>query len=243
MDRSMTEAHARLEDNHWWFRGRRAVVRAVLERWLPEGAHHILDVGSGTGAMPELLTRFGSVVGVEPSPLAAEVARARLGDRADVRTGDVPKALKPGERFDVLTMFDVLEHLDDPVGTLASLQPYLAPGATVVVTVPAFELLWSRHDDLSQHRRRYRRAQLVDQLTAAGLQVQHSAYYNSLLFLPAALTRLGRRALAIDDNDLELSTGPFNRLLAAVFSSERGFVPRFSPPFGLSVVAVAKRVG
>lgn len=238
----MIEAHARLEDTHWWFRGRRAVLRAVLQRWLPPGPHRILDVGSGTGAMPDLLTRFGQVVGVEPSPLAAEVARERLGARVDLRQGEVPAALRPGERFDVLTLFDVLEHLDDPVATLRSLRPFLEPGATVVVTVPAFELLWTSHDDLSQHRRRYRRGQLLEHVRGAGLEPLHSAYYNSLLFLPAAATRLARKVFSRDEaaNDLELPTGPLGPLLEALFSSERVLVPRVSPPFGLSVLCVAR---
>lgn len=237
----MFEAHARLEDTHWWFRGRRAVLGAVLERWLPPGRHRILDVGSGTGAMPEMLTRFGEVVGVEPSPLAAEVARERLGQRVDLRQGEVPGALRPGERFDVLTLFDVLEHLDDPVATLTSLRRFLEPGATVLVTVPAYEFLWTSHDDLSQHRRRYRRGQLLAHVRGAGLEPVHSAYYNSVLFLPAAATRLARKAFTRDEaaNDLELPTGPFNRVLELLFSSEKAVVPRLSPPFGLSLLCVA----
>ena len=170
MNPEMYDAHDRLEDRHWWFEGRRRVIREVLQRHLlPRAKRRILDVGCGTGGMFPMLGQFGEVDGAEHSPDALARARRKFPKRR-IETCSLPDQLPEG-MWDVVTAFDVIEHLDDPIASLRSMRSRLPFDGQVVVTVPAFQFLWSKHDEVNHHRRRYSRLDLVSQLSTAGLRV------------------------------------------------------------------------
>lgn len=246
MEAHLFEEMARTEDHHWWFRGRRNIIEAVLRQHLPPvSQRRILDVGCGTGGNLPLLQRFGQVVGLEGSPDALALCRRRLGPDFPLHQGHIPQDIPPG-RFDVVTAFDVLEHIPDAEGALRGIRSALAPGGLLVLTVPAFGFLWSEHDTVHHHQRRYTVDLLTAQLTAAGLRPRWSSYFNSLLFPPIAAVRLLQRVLPKSrDNaprsDVEVTggSGLTNQVLEAVFSAERHVVPRVSLPFGVSLIAVA----
>lgn len=245
MNPELYDAHDRLEDQHWWFEGRRRVIREVLRRHLLPRAHRrLLDVGCGTGGMFPLLMEFGEVDGAEASPDALERARRKFPQRR-IEPCALPHTLPQGS-WDVLTAFDVIEHLDDPIESLRLMRSRLPFDGQVVVTVPAFQFLWSHHDEVNQHRRRYSRLDLVSQLSSAGLRVTFVSYYNTLLFPAVAGARLLERLLpsrftpASADSDLEETPAPLNRVLTTLFGSERLAVGRAQLPFGVSLIAVAQ---
>lgn len=244
MNPELYDAHDRLEDRHWWFEGRRRVIREVMQRHLlPRPSRRILDVGCGTGGMFPLLTEFGAVDGAEGSPDARARAQRKFPDRR-IEACWLPTELPQGT-WDVVTAFDVIEHLDQPVESLQAMVSRLPWDGQVVITVPAFQFLWSRHDELNHHKRRYGRLQLVSQLSSAGLKVTFASYFNTLLFPAVAGARLLERVAPSlfggQKADLEPTAEPVNGLLTRLFGSERLAVGRTSLPFGVSLIAVAQR--
>jgi SAM-dependent methyltransferase len=243
MEAHLYEEMARVEEHHWWFRGRRAVILAVMQQHLePRPSRRILDVGCGTGGNLAALRQFGHVEGLDHSEEALRFCRARLGPDFPLHRGELPGGLPEG-RFDVVTAFDVLEHLPDPVSTLRAICQVLEPDGTLVCAVPAFPFLWSAHDEVHHHQRRYTLSLLRQQLAEAGLCIRWSSYFNSLLFPPIAAVRLLQRLGPKQQSarsDVETG-GPewANRLLETVFSAERFVVPRFSLPAGVSLLVLA----
>lgn len=230
---------AAAEESHWWFRGRRAMIEGVIQTLgLPEHPH-ILDAGCGTGGNLPLLARFGKVYGFEYDATARQLADAR--GLAIVSGGALPDALPfAPQAFDLIGLFDVLEHLDHPVESLRALGARLALGGSLVLTVPAYQWLWGPHDELHEHKRRYSRRLLREHVAAAGLQVAYMSHINSLL-LPAAVAqramhRITRQAAG------ELTPGAIvNETFYRIWSLERAWIPRISVPFGLSLIAVLRQ--
>jgi SAM-dependent methyltransferase len=246
MERELYEEHAALERDHWWFVGRRAIVQRVLAHHLPPRAdRRLLDVGCGTGGMLPLLSTFGQVRGIEAEPYAVEQCHAAYG-AFDVTRGEIPAAVPADGGVDVVTAFDVIEHIDDDVGALRSLRAALAADGRAVVTVPALEWLWSDHDVVNGHRRRYTRGRLSDVVERAGLEVVHVSYFNTLLLPMVAGSRLAQRLRPRGPearSDFSMPSPRLNRVLARVLASEGGVVARRGLPVGVSLVLVARPVG
>jgi SAM-dependent methyltransferase len=245
MEHFVRDTVARFDDFHWWYVARRQIIEASLERHLhPSSAtRRILDAGCGSGGNLTMLQRFGTVSGLELDDEAATNAAQRLGPGGTLYRGPIPEAL-PDAQFDVITMFDVLEHLDEPVQALSALRTRLAPQGQVVITVPAFQFLWSRLDEVAHHRRRYDEALLLSHLTSAGLRAEHVSFFNTVLFGPIAAARLlqrvqrtrfdaGQQPVPLADSAV------VNAVLRGLFSLERHLVPRVRLPFGVSLLAVA----
>jgi SAM-dependent methyltransferase len=244
VDRLLYDEHASLERDHWWFVGRRAIVRAVLARHLPQVAERrILDVGCGTGGMLPLLSDFGRVRGLEAEPLAVEHCHAAYGE-FDVQRGEIPADVPTDGSLDVVTAFDVIEHIEDDLGALRSFREALHAGGTAVVTVPALQWLWSDHDVVNGHQRRYTRGRLVDVLRAAGFDVEHVSYFNTLLLPTVAAARLAqrlRRRPTAPHSDFTMPSPAVNKVLTRVLSCERGAVANRGLPVGVSIIAIARR--
>ena len=231
-----------LEDRHWWFTGRRRIVAEMIRRLgLPPDAR-LLDAGCGTGGNLALLAGFGEPIGAEYDAEAARLARAR-GVCEVVRAG-LPHAMPfaPG-RFDLVTLLDVLEHIEDDAASLRTLASLLAPGGHLLLTVPAFPFLWGPHDEAHHHHRRYRAAGLRAVIEGAGLKLQWQSYYNSSLFPAVAAVRLLHRLLPAGPvgDELALPPAPVNALLEALFAAERHLLGRVRLPAGVSLIAVARR--
>lgn len=243
MKRALYDLHRDLERDHWWFAARREIVLDRLGRALGERPDdlRLLDAGCGMGGLLPYLAHFGLVAGMDPDAQAVENARAQSG--ADVRQGTLPDGVPfAGERFDVITLLDVLEHIEDDRGTLRTLRALLRPRGLLVITVPAFGFLWSEHDELNEHRRRYTRATLTDVLTAEGFRLREISYYNTLLFPPIAAVRLvGRLRAPRGGSDLGIVPRPVNALLRGIFGAERWLLRAGSLPFGVSLIAIAER--
>lgn len=246
MDEVLYDQHACLERHHWWFTARRAIVEAVLARHLvAEGERHILDVGCGTGGMLPLLARFGRVRGLEAEESA--VARCRADAVGyDVDLGIIPDDVPSDGTYDLVTAFDVIEHLVDDLGALGALTAAVRPGGSVVVTVPSLMWLWSDHDVVNGHRRRYTRAGLIDLFARSGLTLRHVSSFNTVLLPAVAASRLAQRLRpsrpgASPRSDFSMPPSLINRILARAMSVERSVVAGRGLPIGVSLVAVASR--
>ncbi len=228
------------DERHWWYRGRRRVLRAQLDRLpIPPGAR-LLDAGCGSGRTLDELARRGRVSGVDTSPEAVAAARRR-GHR-DVRVARVEHLPFPDGTFDLVTCLDVVEHTPDDRATLAELRRVTRPGGLLVVTVPAYQALWSWHDVVNRHFRRYDSASLRAAAREAGWDVVRDTHFNSLLLAPAAAVRLAqRRRHAHPRSDLELTPPALDGLLELPLRLEAGLVRAgLRLPAGLSLLAVLR---
>jgi SAM-dependent methyltransferase len=229
----------RVEDEHWWFVGRRAIVREAIAG-LALARPRILDAGCGTGGNLAMLSGFGDVIGLELDPTAVAAARSRGAWR--IERGGLPVD-RPAWRaqFDLVVMTDVLEHIEDDAGALTSVAALLRPGGHLLLTVPAFRFLWSAHDTAHHHRRRYTAAGLRAAIARAGLVAGRVSYFNCVLFPAIAAVRLAGRFAggAGGTPGLGLPAAPVNRALAALFAAERHVLRRAGFPFGVSILALA----
>lgn len=242
MYRDFAEVH---EDRHWWFRGRRRIVASLLQSLLcHRNDLRLLEIGCGTGGMLPILAAHGRVTGIDPSEDAIRYSRQRHGRQAELLRVDFPAELPPGGGFDVIALFDVLEHLDDDVLALRRAASLLAAGGLVLATVPAHRFLWSPHDVINHHRRRYARRELRDRLREAGLRVERVSYFNMFLFPAVLLARLlhrGATASPEGESDFKVVPGPLNGFLAWLFGGERFLLRLTNLPFGVSLLAVARK--
>jgi len=229
-----------VEDRHWWYRGRRRIVRdAVRALELPPRAE-ILDAGCGSGRNLEELATLGQVTGLEPSPASLAAARARgIGQ---VVAGSVEAIPLPDQSFDLATCLDVIEHVDDDRAALAELRRVIRPAGSLLVTVPAYPRLWSAHDEANRHRRRYTRATLLRAATDAGWRPLRMTYFNSLL-LPAAvvyraLSRIQARQMQ-PTSDLERTPAWLDVVLEQPLRAEAALLRcGLRLPAGLSLLAL-----
>ena len=247
MDQRLMNATLELDDRHWWYRGRRRIIRAELDRLtLPAGAR-VLDAGCGSGRTLEELGRYGEVFGIELDPGAAEMARGR--GCGEVRVGRLEELPWEDGHFDLITCLDVIEHTPDDRATLGALRRVCKAGGFLLVTVPAYQGLWSMHDVANHHFRRYSRPRLRDAALEAGWRVRRMTSFNGLLLGPAAAVRLaGRRQLRQPDSDYkpELTLGPewLNAVLEQPLRLEARWLGRGrTMPAGLSLMGVFENPG
>ena len=234
---------ANTESVHWWFAARRDILDHVIGKFGLPATARILEAGSGTGGNLMMLSAHGSVSAIEMDEAACRIAREKTGDRVDLRRGHFPDDIPfKGETFDLIGMFDVLEHVEQDVETLAALRGLLAPGGRMLVTVPAYQWMWSAHDVFLHHKRRYTATSLRKTLADAGLRVERVSYFNMWLLPLAALARLKDRLRPSGHASGTAIPAPFvNRALFSIFRSERSLLDRFNLPAGLSLLAVVRR--
>ena len=222
-----------IERSHWWYAGRRAVIMAALRRFLKPGSR-VLDFGCGSGGVTAEMARFYDVVGVDLSATALAVAKQR---GLEVQLAGPGDSLPSG--FDAACAFDVIEHVDDDVDELRRLASSVRPKGMVMVTVPAYRMLWGGMDEVAGHVRRYRLRQLDAAMRAAGLRRLHASYFNTWLFPAVALGRLA--GFPRENHEIDLPPRAVNASLRAIFSSEAPLAARLTLPFGVSVLYLAER--
>jgi SAM-dependent methyltransferase len=240
MDRDYEHQTHQAEDRHWWYRGRRKVLDGVIaELGLPVDPR-ILDAGCGSGRFMVELSKLGAVTGVELSDTSVDLARRRgLGE---VVAGSVLEMPFADASFDLAVSLDVIEHLEDDLAALRELRRTVAPGGALLVTVPAYQWLWSGHDEINHHHRRYTRRSLQRVAERAGWHQSRTTYFNSLLLPVAILLRvLDRVSTKTTESSLDLwvPPEPLNWLLERPLTLEAALIARGGRiPAGLSLLAV-----
>ena len=234
-----------IEEDHWWFQGRRMILRSLLGRHRPASsgpASRLLDLGCGTGGILRDRTEGMQCFGSDRSSLALEICRSKgFGRLVRADLVDVPFA---ADAFDLVLALDVIEHLEDDVGFLRQAARLCRPGGRLIVAVPAFPSLWSEHDETFEHHRRYRAASLRRAVEAAGMEIERITHTNTFIFPVAAFWRVvvGRlRRGGGRGHDFFPVPRLLNTALAALYRLEAWWLRRGDFPFGLSIVAVAHR--
>jgi len=233
-----------VEESHWWYIGRRRIiasfVKAICDQ-VKDRRARILDVGCGTGANLVRLSDFGDAEGVDISPDALTFCHERGLD--NVKLGPAETLPYDDHQFDLVTAFDVVEHLDDDIAGLREMRRVLRPGGRVLLFVPTFMFLWGVQDEVSNHRRRYRLEELRQAVTNAGFEVERTTYANITFFLPVLLVRKFMRLTGIrTETENSINVPAFNRLFGAIFGAERHWLRHLNIPFGVSGLCVARRV-
>jgi SAM-dependent methyltransferase len=239
MERAVYEAMAEHDERHWWYRARREVVAALIERVVqPPMDAKLLEIGCGTGHNLAMLGKFGRVDALEVDGIARGMAEERLG--RPVLSAPLPElAGIPDDRYDVVAALDVIEHIRDDKAALDGVARVLKPGGKLVMTVPAHQWMWSAHDVVNHHQRRYSKARLRRLIDGSPLRLDSIGYLNSLLFPVAVAQRLASKISGRDDANLAPPAEPINQALERVFAAERRVIGRVPLPPGLSLFAVA----
>lgn len=237
MDADVYSTMRDIQRDHWWYRGRRHIIAGQIERLgLPHGAR-ILEAGCGPGGNIDMLAGFGTVDAFDPSPLAIDFAGEARARRLAI--GRLPDAIPFDDDYDLVTAFDVLEHVPDDQAAIMALARRVKPGGHLVLTVPAHPVLWSEHDERNHHCRRYTPAAFRRLVADTGLSIVKFTSFNAHLAPLIAGLRLYRTLLGKRGyKDETLPSPRVNRLLEAIFKAEAGVLAWGAYPVGISLLAV-----
>lgn len=250
MEATFYEHYYRHENSHWWFRWRYDLITQLVVSLKKNDSFKILDAGCGTGQMTKQLEGIGNAIGMDSAPEAIEYAHSR-GVQQLVRGSITDPPFAHGS-FDCVLALDVIEHVDDDMGILTSLYQVIKPGGHLIITVPAFDALWSEHDEINHHKRRYRSPRLRRLVEEAGFTVDRVTYCNTALCVPVFVARKVKnlwRSLSLrrpgQDRPLQSDLGdypaPVNAGLYLLMKAETKLMQRIDMPFGVSILAVATR--
>lgn len=229
------------EDNHWWFAGRRKILESVLDKFYKYTTDgNILEVGCGTGGNLALLSKYGRLTAVELNDEA--IAAAANRNICPVRKGSLPDNLPINDQFDLICLLDVLEHIENDAQSLNKLASRLNADGMLLITVPAYQFLWSAHDDIHHHKRRYTRKQLEGLILNSGLTIRYSTYFNTLLFpIAYSLRLINNLANKNWASGVNMPSPAVNWILQHIFQLEIPLLKRMSLPFGVSILVIAKK--
>jgi ubiquinone/menaquinone biosynthesis C-methylase UbiE len=248
MEKGVYQQFYELEQEHWWFAGMRTICRELLKR-LPIGngsdGTRCLDVGCGTGLWTKELESFGPVCGLDLYREALDFCRKRGINRLVHATAE--NLPFKSHSFSLITAIGVIEHLDDDKCFLAELLRVCRPGGSVLLLTSAYEVLWSRHDEIVHHKRRYTNADLRRLLITSGFEIVQSTYVNTFLFPPILAVRLIQRlssASAASQNgspDVFKPASPINGILYSILWFEAKLMNFVSFPFGVGLLAITRK--
>lgn len=236
----------RLEETNWWYAGRRDAVLKIGASIYKDTFEslRILDAGCGTGINLESLQNNSNAYGLDISKDALKFSKIR--GLQSLVCGSVIMLPFRDEIFDLVFALDVIEHVDEDRAAIRELYRILKPDGRLIITVPAFQFLWSEHDQAHHHRRRYTRSALINILQLGGFENEKATYWNSILFLPVSAVRLLKRsqlsAKGSRRTDLEDLPSFLNRLLMGLLMLENRILERFDLPFGISVICLCRKV-
>jgi SAM-dependent methyltransferase len=230
------ECYRDLYEKHWWWRARERLILETLRRKQPPGGwKKILDVGCGDGLFFEPLSKFGEVEGIEP----AEALISKTGvHRFRIHLGPFDESFQPGKQYSLILMLDVLEHLPDPVGALRHALALLASGGALLVTVPAFKMLWTNHDVINEHFTRFTKKTFRVLARQAGLRIQTERYFFQWVFPLKLATRVGERLMGLPPKPPAVPPRWVNGLLYGLSRLEQKTWGALPLPFGSSLMVL-----
>ncbi|MFT3910680.1 MAG: class I SAM-dependent methyltransferase [Ferruginibacter sp.] len=247
MNKEYVQQYAKLEREHWWFLVRQKIILQFLQKHIasPGKQLRVLNVGAAGGASSEFLKAFGDVVSVETEPLFIEYLRQQ---NIVVTEASITKLPFNDNCFDLVCAFDVIEHVADDVQAMKEMERVCKKDGSICITVPAFMSLWSQHDVVNGHHRRYKKNGLRSLFEKTILlKPIEITYFNSLLFLPILMTRkmsnLFRKNKKQTESDFTYfkTSSLSNSILKKIFAVELTTMKLFHFPFGASLIAVLKK--
>jgi len=240
MDATYADQYAALYNGHWWWRSREALLVELLRRRLgQQRVGPILDVGCGDGLFFPRLREFGEPQGIE---VDARIVTDEGRRRGSIHIGHLDHRFQPGCQFGLVVAADVIEHVQDDVDLLRRAHGLTRPGGNLLLTVPAMSQLWTRHDEVNEHHRRYNRRGLARVLEAAGYQPLELRYMFSWMVVPKLAVR-AKEALSPPEGvprSTEIPWAPLNRLALGISRAEHRLARMISPPVGSSLLAWAR---
>jgi SAM-dependent methyltransferase len=237
MDPTYAAAYPELYARHWWWRAREEHLLRLFRRILPpDGKRRILDVGCGDGLLLDRLGAWGEAEGVESDATTLSPSAARR----KIHLGPFDASYRPEKKFDLILFLDVLEHLDDPVAALRRANELLAPGGTIFVSVPAFQALWTTHDTLNHHHRRYTTALLGLQSTQAGVSVAWARYGFLSIGIAKLLVRAREALFTATPRPPRVPPAPLNGLARGIAAIDLRLGDLLPFPFGSSLFATLR---
>ncbi len=235
-----------IEQEYWWYRGLRVLVNELLARYTaPDGSSRILDAGCGTGKNLQLFLERGDARGVDIAQEAIHFCRMRGIPAERALVASLLELPFPDEYFDVTFSFDVICNIQHDVAAFAEIRRALKPGGRLIAQLPAHQWLWSAHDVAVGHKYRYGVADLRAKISRAGLHVETLTYLNTALFPFIALMRFARRPASKNGqahSDLTPLPRVVNQGLTRLFTAEMRRALDWRSPYGISLLAIARRV-
>lgn len=243
MEKSLYTDYRRLEETHWWFVGRQKIIAQLLQdKTISRPIRNALDIGCGTGFCTSLVIPMAdSVSCVEMADEMIEVLEKN--GQLRIVQGEWPDVALD-QTFSLVTMFDSLEHIKDDRAALKKVESVLEPGGVLLLTVPAYSFLWSEHDDISHHYRRYTKEQMRAAISGStGLTILRLTYFSTFFFVPIVLFRLIKNAFGLHTKVSDVLTMPkmLNGAMSWLFALERIPLRWFNFPFGISLACIAQK--
>jgi len=234
--------YRQLYQNHWWWRSRESYILRILRRCQQQEGdqveREILDVGCGDGLFFPVLEQFGNVQGVESDPQIVD-SNGCFADQITI--GKFNDTYRPVQSFDWITLLDVIEHIPAECEPLRRAGELLAAEGKMFITVPAFNLLWTKHDEFNQHQTRYTRRLLRQQIDAAGLKLLRMQYLFHWTFPVKLLIRLKETVFRSRPRCAQIPPAAINASCKALCQLEQRIITPLRPPFGSSLLAVATK--
>jgi 2-polyprenyl-3-methyl-5-hydroxy-6-metoxy-1,4-benzoquinol methylase len=242
MDDYVYEDLRKHQEEHWWFKARREILSSVFGSLALPADAEILEIGCGTGGNLAMLGTFGHVSGIEMREEAVQYARNTTG--LDVSVGYLPDNIHIKQKFDLICMLDVVEHIEDDKQALSALNSMLKPGGRVVITVPAYQWLFGKHDKLLHHFRRYSRKSLRKLMGESNIEIAKISYFNTLLLPIAILAFITDSITAVEKcTGYDVPPRWLNAVFYITFRLEKFVIDKLSLPFGCSLLMISKPLG
>ncbi len=238
MDDAYVASYRHLYERHWWWRSREEYLVDLIRTIYPDRDNlAIMDVGCGDGLFFDALLEFGTPEGIEPTA-------GMLSDRRKhgvIYECPLDENFRPGKQYDLVLLLDVVEHIEDDVNFLQDAERLVKPNGTMVITVPAFNSIWTAHDDLNHHRRRYTKSMMRAATTQAGLRVRSMKYFDHWTFAAKMAIRWKEKILPNRNaRPPELPPAWLNALLTRICRIEHKTMGRLDIGFGSSLLVIAE---
>jgi ubiquinone/menaquinone biosynthesis C-methylase UbiE len=242
MNAELYDTYRKVEETHWWFVVRRAIVRDLFQKYGIEKKSAILDVGCNYGYFVGDLqnTGFQNVYGADISKEAIEYGTSK--EIKNLSLSDVANLPYRDNNFDIVLALDVIEHIEDDAQALREIYRVTKHEGYSLIMVPAYMFLWGLQDEVAKHYRRYTKSTFTSRVKESGFEIVRTSYFNTFLFLPIAIVRFIDRFVKKDRNsDFDLNNAFINAILKFIFMLERYVLRVFNFPFGISLLILLKK--